>query len=540
MAALFVLASFISLAAASSAFENFVVQESRQSAPDAFAHLGPAAGDSMINLRIALPSQNVSGLEADLLDVSDPKSANYGNHLSKDEANAFLAPTTHAVSAVQGWLASKGLVGKISGAGNWISVAVNTSTANEMLAAEYQTFRHIASGRTYQRTLSYSLPSELANVVDIIHPTVVFDPPATGRPVLSAPRSRPRATPPASCAITITPFLACIQSLYNIPTTKSSFSNIAVSDLKTFLQLFRPDISSSTSFTVQTLDGGSNPQGTGEAGIEANLDIQYTVGLATGVPVVFVSVGENNQDGDLDGFLDLINFLNSETSVPGVLTVSYGFAGENAISNALAMQFCNACMALTARGTTIIFASGDAQACTTFIPAFPAGCPFITVVGSVGGVSPETGSSFSSGGFSNFFPSPSYQTASVQSFLQAQGSKNAGLFNPLGRAFPDVAAQGEDIEIVVGGATGLVAGTSASAPIFASVIALINSQRIAEGKAPLGFLNPLLYANPGMFNDITTGSNPGCGTSGFSARVGWDAVTGLGTPNFVTFVAALT
>jgi tripeptidyl-peptidase-1 len=48
----------------------------------------------------------------------------------------------------------------------------------------------------------------------------------------------------------------------------------------------------------------------------------------------------------------------------------------------------------------------------------------------------------------------------------------------------------------------------------------------------VGFVNPVLYANPDILNDITKGSNPGCGTDGFSAVTGWDPATGLGTPNY--------
>ncbi|KAH8993092.1 hypothetical protein EDB86DRAFT_3045606 [Lactarius hatsudake] len=57
---------------------------------------------------------------------------------------------------------------------------------------------------------------------------------------------------------------------------------------------------------------------------------------------------------------------------------------------------------------------------------------------------------------------------------------------------------------------------------------------------PLGFLNPWLYGVglPGI-NDIISGSNPGCGTDGFSAAVGWDPVTGLGTPDFLNLLAPL-
>ena len=66
-----------------------------------------------------------------------------------------------------------------------------------------------------------------------------------------------------------------------------------------------------------------------------NLDIQYTVGLASGVPVTFISVGEQNNDGDLSGFLDIINFLLGESNPPHVLTTSYG-QNENTISSSLA------------------------------------------------------------------------------------------------------------------------------------------------------------------------------------------------------------
>jgi tripeptidyl-peptidase I len=74
-------------------------------------------------------------------------------------------------------------------------------------------------------------------------------------------------------------------------------------------------------------------------------------------------------------------------------------------------------------------------------------------------------------------------------------------------------------------------GTSASTPIVAGMVSRLNEARRRAGKGPLGFLNPLLYAHPGAFHDATEGSNAGCGTGGFSCGVGWDPVTGLGTPN---------
>jgi tripeptidyl-peptidase-1 len=53
----------------------------------------------------------------------------------------------------------------------------------------------------------------------------------------------------------------------------------------------------------------------------------------------------------------------------------------------------------------------------------------------------------------------------------------------------------------------------------------------------VGFVNPTLYAHPGVFHDITTGTNAGCGTNGFSASKGWDPLTGLGTPNYKKMLA---
>jgi tripeptidyl-peptidase I len=92
-----------------------------------------------------------------------------------------------------------------------------------------------------------------------------------------------------------------------------------------------------------------------------------------------------------------------------------------------------------------------------------------------------------------------------------------------GRAIPDVAAQGVRFQVFIGGTLHLVSGTSASSPAFAGIVALLNDVRLRKRLPPLGFLNPLFYSDSGKgFNDIVTGNNPGCGTPGFNATVGWD------------------
>ena len=156
----------------------------------------------------------------------------------------------------------------------------------------------------------------------------------------------------------------------------------------------------------------------------------------------------------------------------------------------------------------------------------------LTSVGSTQGVSPETAASFTSGGFSNIFAQPDYQADAVAGYLKTLGNTNSGLFNPKGRAFPDVSTQGVQFAIEVAGQLQGVDGTSASSPTFASVVALLNDALLNAGKSPLGFLNPMLYSQgAAALNDITSGSNPGCGTDGFPAVEGWDAVRRL--PSYV-------
>ena len=108
-----------------------------------------------------------------------------------------------------------------------------------------------------------------------------------------------------------------------------------------FIEAFRTDIgSTSPTFAVETLDGGIS---SGPATLEGvcpwtdlfcssatdpalpcllqSLDLDYTVGLATGIPVTLVSVGNDF----VQGFLDLSNDLLAQEEVPLVLSVSFGF-----------------------------------------------------------------------------------------------------------------------------------------------------------------------------------------------------------------------
>ncbi|KAJ7876589.1 subtilisin-like protein [Mycena leptocephala] len=565
---------------------SMVLHEKRPAPPVGFTNQGLAPADESVNLRVALKSANVAGLQDKLLSISTPGSADFRRWLTADEVKAFLQPAASTVSAFTSFTTANNLTPSvISPHGDWVSITLPVSHANTLFAANFQKFTHDDLAEPITRTLSVSLPAELVGHVDVLHPTTAFIVPKArlGRKVTPSTRSRSRGRinsriapgisrrdAPASC--TLDSFLigpACVQDLYGIPTTPAAASSTGkntllvtgyqdefanADDLKNFLIRFRPDVSPDTTFTLQTIDNGTNSQVPDDAGSEANLDIQYTIGLATGIPVNFLSVGGGTSNADLfPEMLDTITFLQGLETPPTVITTSYGDNEEN-FGQTLATKMCDGYMSVGARGVSNLFASGDGGVrgghdnhfqCSnnTFIPVFPGTCPWITSVGSTQDYSPEIVAPFSSGGFSLYFPVPEYQSASTASFIASLPSNFPGIFNRSGRGFPDVSFAGNGFTVIADNFTTGQSGTSASSPGFASVISLINDRLLAAGKPVLGFLNPWLYAGGKTgLTDITQGKNFGgaCPPSvvAFNATEGWDPITGLGTPVFDKLLAA--
>ena len=152
----------------------------------------------------------------------------------------------------------------------------------------------------------------------------------------------------------------------------------------------------------------------------------------------------------------------------------------------------------------------------------------------------------SGGGFSLYHSAPQYQQVALDTYFNKHNpgyptfyftgntsiGAGSGRYNRNGRGYPDVAANGVNLLNIDNGCAVQQFGTSAAAPIVASMITLINNERLNAGKRSVGFINPILYKHPSVFNDIVSGHNAGCGTKGFAAVPGWDPVTGLGTINF--------
>jgi hypothetical protein len=102
------------------------------------------------------------------------------------------------------------------------------------------------------------------------------------------------------------------------------------------------------------------------------------------------------------------------------------------------------------------------------------------------------------GGFSGRYARPSYQEDAVSGYLAALGRRgllpSAGMFNRSGRAYPDIAAIGQNVPTVFNGSLAMAGGTSAAAPIVAALFSLLTAERLAAGLPPLGFVNPWLYS----------------------------------------------
>ncbi|KAF1989544.1 tripeptidyl peptidase SED3 [Aulographum hederae CBS 113979] len=561
------------------------VLEDLRYTPQGWEQVGVPEAGKRLHFRIAVTQPNPRLLEQTLYDVSTPGHRRYGQFLKRDELKDLLRPVPAATKAIMEWLSVSGIETRdVENDGEWINFIANVTTAEKMMDTEFHYWTHLHKPVRKVRTLQYSIPRELLQYVDMIQPTTRF---GQIRPqgstiwepeVLDASAvSRLSVNP--DCNTTITP--QCLKDLYQIEgftpsKKKGGFIGIngfleqwaQYADLTKFLAQYAPWAKDGT-FSWTSVDGGVLPQGNLSA-IEANLDIDYTVSLTYPLKNNFYSTAGRGplipdldqptlDDNQNEPYLDFFTYLKNlpDDKLPHTLTTSYG-EDEQSVPATYSTAVCNLIGQLGARGVSILFSSGDTgvgSACQTndgknttrFLPIFPAACPYVTSVGGTHYINPESAIYFSSGGFSDRFPMPSYQKAAVHKYLSILGKQWKGLYNPKGRGFPDIAAQGSRFHVRDQDRDILVGGTSASAPTVASIVALLNAARVQAGKKPLGFLNPWLYKTgvKGL-TDIVVGGSRGCtGTDIYSglpapyvpyaswnATKGWDPVTGLGTPVF--------
>jgi kumamolisin len=273
------------------------------------------------------------------------------------------------------------------------------------------------------------------------------------------------------------------------------------------------------------------PTNANSADGEVLLDIEVAGAVAPGAKIAVYFTPNTDQ-----GFLDAITqAVHDTTNKPSVISISWGSAEVNWTQQAMT-NMDEAFQSAAALGVTITVAAGDSGSSDGETDGkvhvdFPASSPHVLacggtrlVVGANGSITEtvwhDSSSSATGGGVSDIFALPDYQAnANVPLSLSSQFK---------GRGVPDVAADADPdtgYNVLVDGEKMVIGGTSAVAPLMAGLIALINQQ---SGKAA-GFINPLIYANPGLLRDIVTGDNITTTTNlGYEAGPGWDACSGLG------------
>jgi kumamolisin len=329
-----------------------------------------------------------------------------------------------------------------------------------------------------------------------------------------------------------------VAELYDYPTTVNGAGETIgilelgggyeTSDIQTYftgLGLTPPTV------VALSVDGGTNVPGGDPNGAdgEVALDIQVAGSIANGAKIAVYFAPNTDQ-----GFIDAITTAVHDTAnTPSVLSISWG-GPESSWAQSSVTALDDACQSAAALGVTITVASGDngsSDGVSGNNVDFPASSPHVLacggteLIGSGTSIESETvwndGSQggATGGGYSTLFPVPTWQSS-------------AGISGP-GRGVPDVAgdaAPESGYNILVDGQQEVVGGTSAVAPLWAALIAMINQMK----GAPVGFVNPTLYGNAGDFRDITSGNN-----GAYSAGPGWDACTGLGSPNGQEIAGAL-
>ncbi|HEX4787663.1 MAG TPA: S53 family peptidase [Actinospica sp.] len=301
-------------------------------------------------------------------------------------------------------------------------------------------------------------------------------------------------------------------------------------------QYFRSIGVTAPQVTAVPVDGASNaPTGTAEGPDgEVQLDIEVAGALAPGSALSVYFAPNTDQ-----GFADAVSDAAHATTTPTAISISWGGAEES--WTAQSMQVLNsACADAVALGITVLAAAGDTGSADSDTDGrshcdFPSSSPYVLSCGgtrltldSAGAIAEEvvwddSASSATGGGVSDVYPLPAWQT-------NAGVPDNADSGKP-GRGVPDVAGNADPAsgyQVLIDGTSAVFGGTSAVAPLWAALVARLAQQ---AGR-PLGLLQTVLYdgIKPGVaqagFRDVASGGN-----GAYPAGPGWDACTGLGSPD---------
>jgi len=470
-----------------------------------------------------------------------PSAENSGTTHASAEATPRLGSNPADIAMVEEFAHHAGLtVVESSVVKRRVVLAGTADAIRNAFGAELVTYKDVETGQHFRgRKGTLAIPAELEGIV-----TAVLG--IDKRPV-AKPHFRTRHAA-AAAATSYTP--PQVAAMYNFPTAgNGSGQTVAIIELgggyqKADLDTYFKGLNlNSPSVTAVSVDGGANTPGSDADG-EVMLDIEVVGAVANGAKMA-VYFAPNTDKGFVDAITDAVH---DTARKPSVISISWG--GPEDSWSAQSRNAMNAALQDAATlGVTVTVASGDNGSTDGVNDKrlhldFPASSPFALACG--GTTLNGSGKTISSevvwneitkkegatgGGVSTAFPLPSYQqSAKVPQQPQAKFA---------GRGVPDVAGDADPstgYQIRVNGQNQVIGGTSAVAPLWAGLIALINQQL---GK-PVGFLNPKLYTlGSGVFRDITSGNNDDSNLGFYKAQAGWDPCTGLGSPNGAALLKSL-
>jgi kumamolisin len=496
--------------------------------------IGPANPNETVDVTIRLRSR------------SGKKPIEENSILSRKEFEQRHGADPKSIALVESFArAHKLIVKEESAARRTVILSGPVAAMNQAFGVELKEYEH-SSGRYRGRTGPVQLPAELHDVVEGVFG---LDNRPQAKPHFRRRHGRAGARA-AAVSLSYTPVQ--VASLYSFPTgVDGSGECIGLIELgggynPTDLSNYWSQLKLSKTPTVSAVsvgNGSNNPTGdaSGPDG-EVMLDIEVCGSIAPGAKIV-AYFAENTDAGFLNAITTAVH---DSTNNPSVVSISWG-GPESSWTQQAMTSMDSAFQAAAAMGVTDCVAAGDDGSTDGVTDGlnhvdFPASSPNVLACGgtdlvaSGNTITNETvwnelanNEGATGGGISDVFPLPAYQSAA-----RVPPSANPG--GHVGRGVPDVAGDADPTTgyvTLVDGQSGVIGGTSAVAPLWSALIALIN-QRIGK---PAGFINPSLYqhaSTPGDFNDITFGNN-----GAYAAGPGWDACTGLGSPKGSQIAALL-
>jgi uncharacterized repeat protein (TIGR03803 family) len=510
------------------------IRGQRPSAVDQLKLMARYAPSNHLNLVVGLPLRNQAALASLLHDLYDPASPRYHKYLTPPQFADRFGPREQDYQEVAHFATSRGLT--VTGThANRTLLDVNGSVADIEKAFHVQMalYQHPTEARAFYApdadpSVDLSVPILSIGGLDnfaLPHPMDL----TTALDSTNAPGSATGSGPAGyflgyDFRAAYAPGVALTGAGQSVGLFE--LDGYYASDIAEYESLAKLP---SAHLTNVLLNGFNGTPGAND--VEVTLDIDMVICMAPGISEVLVYEGTNPND--------ILNRMATDDRARQ-LSCSWGFGSPTDTNREQIYQ------QFAAQGQTMFQASGNNGAYPG-APDPPSDDPNLTVVGGTvlttsgpgGPWSEETAWPFSGGGSSTNFPLPAWQRG-----LSTPANQGSTDF----RNIPDVAAVGGvSIWLIAeNGDQGPIGGTSASTPIWAGFAALANQRAAAQGKPPIGFINPNLYAigrsanYPSAFHDITAGNNTNSTSpSNFFARPGYDLCTGWGTPAGNNLIRAL-